>query len=98
MLAAEAFDGEVQTASGFTLFVTWFQPSRGHTRRLPVHDLTELRRLLEPYQHLERLAVYLDWNRGESGWVWVHVTEDRAWVAHFPRLRGPSAYSRDESY
>jgi hypothetical protein len=83
---------------GLTLEVTWFQPSRGGTPRLPVSDLAALRRLLTPYRDHERLVLCLDRDEGESGSVWVHLTGDRAWVTHFAQLGGVDSYCRDKGY
>jgi len=82
----------------FTLVVTWFEPSRDETPRLPVPNLAALRRLLTPYRDHKRLVVCLDLDEGEAGSVWVHLTDGRAWVTHFTQSGGADSYCRDESY
>ncbi len=89
---------EPRPQPGLTLDVTWFEPSRDGTPRLPVPDLATLRRLLTPYRDHVRLVVCLDRDEGESGAVWVHLTGDRAWVTHFAQLGGVDSYCRDEGY
>ena len=83
--------------SAYRLELTWFALSRD-TELHPVADIDSLRRLLASHRDAERLAVYLERDEGERGSLWVHLTDERAWVTHWEQVGGPDSYCRDAAY
>ena len=78
----------------FSCHVCFFNPEPGSSSLHHVAAVSELRRLLQPYENHERLVIYLDRDLGEAGSVWVHVTGDRAWVTHITLPGGVDSYCR----
>jgi hypothetical protein len=82
---------------GFTIQVTWFVPSR---ETGPLHSVTsaeDVRHILGPYQNHERLFIDASRDGGDSGYVFVHLTGDHAFVAHFTQPGGIDSYCCDRS-
>ncbi|QEL13838.1 hypothetical protein [Limnoglobus roseus] len=80
---------------GYTVQVVWFEPTREGGPRHPVSNIAALRRIFDPYRDHEQLVIYLDRDGGESGSVWVHLTDDRAWVSHMTQPGGIDSYCCD---
>lgn len=87
----------VEKWTEFSCHVCWFEPERGSGGLHHVARVSELRRLLQPYENHERLVIYLDRDLGESGSVWVHITGQRAFVSHTTLPGGIDSYCRDSS-
>jgi hypothetical protein len=65
---------------------------------MAVSEVRDLRRKLARYENYAHLVLYLDRDGGDSGSVWVHLNEDRAWVTHWDQFGGVDSYCRDVEY
>src|SRR5215475_11244591 len=81
----------------FSLGIYWFVRGLNIIRQehRPVPDLGTFRRLIRPYRRRQWIALYLDRDNLETGGVWGHFTQERAFVAHFDFPGGNDSYACD---
>jgi hypothetical protein len=82
---------------GLILVVTRFAPRRVESQ-YGIRDLEELQERLTGVAKELRLALIAEIDGGQGDLLLIHLTGDRAWVAHFESHQGGDSYAFDPTH